>query len=564
MVAPQAFPFLEFASYSATRAGGASYQFAAEGSLSPKLMVVQWFPFFYGDPAQETFWATTIPYMEISSYLSVFALGLILVTVLAPSFRELRFWWILMIGSMLVALGEYTPLHRILYTCVPGWDHFRNPGRALVVTNFCGCLLAGFGIERLKEITTSLSDKTWRRIIYFFLTLFISVLFTAGLVGLYEQRILESFARVESATRAVFNEGIRPYVDPTTYQSRFDAMSQALWVGAGYQGLFFAILAIWTWQPQWGKKLVLLMITFSVIDLLIFGNRFLQAHSQEEWRKEFFPDSKVMQAVTSGGVAHEPLSQHQPGMGRLLITDLGLDWRFRKFHPETFPNGPMRYKVRSVRGYSPSILKHFSEFINLAQGRPANQLPGGLLFLDEIPQFDPLALQVMGVTTVMTYQAAPVTALRERDQLKPRTRCSSGMMLFDHPAGLPRCFRARPTSNLWGMEPIARANDETIVRELNPNRIEVTTRGNQAEWLVFADSWFPGWRVSVNGKRESVHKAFHTFQAVAVPAGSCQVVWEFSPTGWRLYLALSVLGILLTGLCLCSELFVRKSPSGSE
>ncbi|MBK7495571.1 MAG: YfhO family protein [Candidatus Omnitrophica bacterium] len=113
-----------------------------------------------------------------------------------------------------------------------------------------------------------------------------------------------------------------------------------------------------------------LLVIACAMDLLWFGGRFLQALTREEWKKKYFPDSEVMQTLHA-----------EPEPGRLLVVDSGLDWRVQPLHPELFPNTPMRYGVRTVRGYSPSILKSFSEFINLIQGWPAeafsdNSFPG--------------------------------------------------------------------------------------------------------------------------------------------------------------------------------------------
>lgn len=526
-VAPQAGPFFEFASYSATRSGGASYTFAAEGSLTPMLMVLQFFPLFFGNPPDQSFWITTIPYMEISAYLGIFGFFLILVALLLPRRPYTFFWLGIAIVSFILAMGEHTPLHKVFYHLVPGWDRFRNPGRSLLVYTFAGCLLAGYGIDALLRLRQEEWNKYMGRLLAIFLTLFIAITFTAGLLQSMEGEILDFFARVASielngATGKPLGE-----IKPALFQFRFDWMAHSLWVGSAYAGLFIALLALYSWKSAWRDRLIWGFVAIAAVDLLLFGQRFLQARSQEEWKAEYFPDSKPLGAILKGGYG-----------GRLLTTDFGLDWRYRPQYPELFPNGPMRYGIRTVRGYSPSILKHFSEFINMMQGRPPEDLPGGLLFLDEPTRMDPLALQVMGVRTILTTQPLPAPFV-------PKEKFPPSHFLFEYRQGLPRCFRAHPSSNKWGLEPSEREKDKTSAVEVHPNRVEVETEGDDEATLVFADSWFPGWRAWVNGEEKPIERAVHAFQSIPVPPGKSHVVFEFRPTHWNLYLVLSGMGVVL-------------------
>ncbi len=537
-VAPQAGPFFEFASYSATRSGGATYAFAAEGSLSPMLMILQLFPFFFGDPPGKSFWISTIPYMEISAYLGVFGLFFIFVALLLPR-KPYTFLWLGLAGvAFILAMGEFTPLHKVFYYLVPGWDHFRNPGRSLLVYTFAGCLLAGYGLESLLNLREEEWTRYMGRLTAVFLIILVIISFSACLVQRMEGQILDAFARVGTIEMKIATGGLSGELKPVQFQSRFDWMIHSLWVASLYAALFMALLGLYTWKRHWKEKLIWGFVVICAVDLLIFGQRFLQARSEEEWKAEYYPDSKPLRAIQEGGYG-----------GRLLITDLGLDWRYRPEHPELFPDGPMRYGIQSVRGYSPSILKHFSEFINLMQGRPAEALPGGLLFLDEPTRMDPLALQVMGVRTVLTTQPLPAPFV-------PKERFPSNIFLYEYQKGLPRCFRAHPAANRWGLEPVDHAETSTMVAEIHPNRIEVETQGPGEELLVFADAWFPGWRAWVNGEEKSIEHAFHAFQAVPVPAGKSQVIFEFRPNHWNLYLTLSAAGLLLILIFMC----IRTSP----
>ena len=286
---------------------------------------------------------------------------------------------------------------------------------------------------------------------------------------------------------------------------------------------------------MWRPTLASVVILVAALDLFWFGHRFLGSISQNEWRNRFFPRSEVARELAAEATE-----------GRLLIPDDALDYRTRNCHPEIYPNGPMVYGIRTVRGYSATILRHYSEFINLMQSKPPHEPPGGLLILEDVRKMDPLALRVIGITSAVDYKPLPPPFQLEK-------RYPDGLFLFRLPGSLPRCFRARPSENRWRLEPVERDNDSTTLLESSPNRVVARTEGNEPSLLVFSDCSFPGWKATVNGTEVPIKTTFHAFQGVPVPAGECEVIWEFRPSHWRLYVALSLAALLLTAALLVKK-----------
>jgi uncharacterized membrane protein YfhO len=69
--------------------------------------------------------------------------------------------------------------------------------------------------------------------------------------------------------------------------------------------------------------------------------------------------------------------------------------------------------------------------------------------------------------------------------------------------------------------------------------IRVSTTG--PAYLVVTETWFPGWRASVDGRETTVLRANHAFRAVWVPGGEHEVEFRFRPRGFREGLVVSVL-----------------------
>lgn len=74
-------------------------------------------------------------------------------------------------------------------------------------------------------------------------------------------------------------------------------------------------------------------------------------------------------------------------------------------------------------------------------------------------------------------------------------------------------------------------------------RLRVTRRG--PSWLVACQTWFPGWRATVNGVERPVRLANYAFQAIELDSGENEVVLWYAPDSWRLGLWLALAGLVL-------------------
>jgi uncharacterized membrane protein YfhO len=65
--------------------------------------------------------------------------------------------------------------------------------------------------------------------------------------------------------------------------------------------------------------------------------------------------------------------------------------------------------------------------------------------------------------------------------------------------------------------------------------------------LVVLDNYFPAWKAFVDGREVPVHRANHTFRAIAVPAGDHTVTFRYDPAELRTGAGISlvVLSLLL-------------------
>lgn len=95
------------------------------------------------------------------------------------------------------------------------------------------------------------------------------------------------------------------------------------------------------------------------------------------------------------------------------------------------------------------------------------------------------------------------------------------------------------------LKPGAEARGKARITKDQAERVEVEVRAETAGYLVLADTYDPGWSVSVDGQPGTVRPAFVAFRAVYLGPGTHQVVFTYEPAGWKAGLILTAVGGLV-------------------
>jgi hypothetical protein len=89
-------------------------------------------------------------------------------------------------------------------------------------------------------------------------------------------------------------------------------------------------------------------------------------------------------------------------------------------------------------------------------------------------------------------------------------------------------------------EPLAPGGSVEVMA-YRANSIGLKVVNPAASILVTSESWYPGWKVYVDGERRKILKANYAFKAVALEPGVHEVVFVYSPASFRLGALLSAL-----------------------
>jgi hypothetical protein len=144
----------------------------------------------------------------------------------------------------------------------------------------------------------------------------------------------------------------------------------------------------------------------------------------------------------------------------------------------------------------------------------------------------------------------------------PRAQFSSSYQVASRADAL-RLVAAAPADRMIleatpGFQAAANLRDDPqprIVRAMR-NRMTIEAQSPRPGLLYLADTWFPGWTATVNGRKTPVLIANYAFRAVEIPAGRSVIEWTYWPSGLTACLTVSAISLMLCALAL----FRRESP----
>jgi hypothetical protein len=241
-------------------------------------------------------------------------------------------------------------------------------------------------------------------------------------------------------------------------------------------------------------------------------------------------------------------------------------------------------EVYSIGDYEPLSLKRRGQFLRRLEGR--DEAPSGTS--DFVGFFDADAsspgFRVMMDLMSVRYAISRVTdrgfraALLAREPPWRKVFRPPGVMfaVFENPAPLPRAYVAADAvpvaSGREALDAIARSSfdprrsvvieglgavlerersDPTAAPPITRARIrsyrasEVVVEANAARdgYLVLTDTFYPGWKVSVDGRPGRIYPANYLFRAVPLEAGHHRVRFRYDPPAFKIGAAVTLMSL---------------------
>ncbi len=119
-------------------------------------------------------------------------------------------------------------------------------------------------------------------------------------------------------------------------------------------------------------------------------------------------------------------------------------------------------------------------------------------------------------------------------------------------------FLSLKRGNETDVLPISGPSEILRVVDFDPNHLRIKTNFLRRKFLVFNDSYYSGWMVLVNGKKQPLYRTNIAFKGVWVDSGNQDVEFRFGTAGQFIFhWGLMGLFVLLAGYI--GYLFIKKS-----
>jgi len=505
----QILPTLEFSGLS-TRAGGLNYEFATVESFPPKHFVTFLIPHLFGTNADGTFWisGSDWKFWEYCGYTGICALILIIGNVRRLlTDREGIFFFLMLMIALFLALGKHNPLYKLIYL-FPGFNNFRVPAQILFLYVFSIAVLAGKGIDCLKNMTI---PSTIYRVVFTCCLLFLVLTLW---VYLHPDNFLDFLFKITKPTGLTGGENDQ-VSSVVTY-----AILRSFVVFLGILlVLFFYMKKRISYAAGSG-----FLIVISIVDLGSFSLPMVQT-------------ANITSMIDRGNSIRQLKSDSNPF--RAVINE-------RCF----IENAGLWYRFQDIQGYDPLILKRYMKYIHKSQHIiPDNKIVN----MHYIRNFDNHLIDMLNLKYIVDCKSRKII---KRRSFLPRAYIVQRMVLKDEHEVLDYMmgdhFDPIKTVVLETENPVSVINphhgedfkaSSSILRYENEH-ILIRAEANQQCYLVLSEIFYPGWRAKVDGKRVPIYRGNYMFRVVPLERGKHEVHLYFVSQPFYIGTIVSLLTLL--------------------
>ncbi|RUL85072.1 hypothetical protein TsocGM_19025 [Tautonia sociabilis] len=520
------------------RAEGLTWEGLTYGSWSPELLPTLVLREAYGTRARDTDWMDGFyPYHEMNTYMSVLGLGLAVLGLAGRRDRWGAFWPILATVGFLLMLGRFTILLDHAHE-IPVLGSSRIPVRFHLWVSLAVAALAAIGTDRLAR--PGAVRLRW------------AVLTLAALVAASVPIMLVVYAPAFQ----VPDPWPKPY-----HQDRYRWLGEEL-IEAGLRtatltaiGLALAATAART-SGRLRAAVAAGLPLVVIADLLGSHWHDVATIDPAYWTKP---------PASAEAIQADPEHQRVIGFARFSAGEPGYastEIDFMAVRDTLAWSLPPVFGMRSVMGETPMIPTRWKRFMDATNGNPQQAAVAGASHIlsgypGRIADWPPA--EMIGTAYVFTNpEPLPRVRLMGRPEYSSDEDEAVAALVRLGEEIRDRVVVEDPDRPL---APDAEASGVAELVEERPERLVIRTRSDGDAYLVVADTFDPGWSATVDGEPAAIRPAFVNFRAVFLEKGEHVVEFQYRPAGFRLGLAVSIVGALVAlGMLLARRRVASPGP----
>jgi len=511
------------------RANGLPYEYASAFAFPPENLITLLVPSFFGDLRTFPYWGRYFIW-EMSLFMGVSSFFMAVLGVLHGQRDTKRFVAVMAVGCIILALGSHTPLYRIFYNVLPGFNKFRGSSKFILQASPFLALLAGHGMDSLVR-----GIKPSRR-------------FVATIFGL---AILLGIAAICVRHSASDPFGYWQSILMRINQTRETAIAEDACVEPTFilkSGLFTSNALLWCAGLSFLVGLLMLkpvkLATYALFCMAIL-DCFLYCHHYAVVTDLHSGDSPMMDRII----------ENNPGDYRILRLG-GFDV-------------PVSVRRQDMWGYDPLIPKRYAEFMAYTQGTEIS--------LDRYHPFHAL----LRCRFVFLLEGEKVNVMRTaftmpRLCLVPRWIVKNGRdEIFKtmsapsfHPMKVVILESAPKFKTNGGSIGGAANSDKVVLRGSTTDQLVIFAEVSKPQILLITDPYSTGWRArglpGSSQKQYEVMPADYVLRAIPLGVGKHRILLEYMPTGFRVGMWVSIVSVIIYSALLVVSLRGNRKQASEQ
>ncbi len=457
--------------------------------------------------------------------------------------KESYFFGGLALFALIYALGATTPLFHLFYWLIPKVSSLRAPSMIMFLFSFSAALLAGMGLQWLRDSRKDKSDAhSSTRFTYLLvglpaLMLLLAIVFAVGGKG-----VMSTWCSL------FFEEAGSRHITQTLTKLDLAYMNlPAIQSGAWLAFLFTSLASLFIWLYRSGKAgiaILLALVAIVAVDGVRFNHRFVDTVDPDQyWRP-----SPVAEFI-----------KQQHDNYRVM--------NFRALPADLLPF----FGIEVVTGYHGNQLRWFDELLggpgaknqtnprllNLASAGyiliPSNQqLPDGYFGdkpVTELASFGQARLLRNENALPRVFLADKFRVLADRSEIYP--------LILEGDEDLSKIVYLEKEPSLLLAED-SMYTDSAWIENFGVDSVEIRLHCTSNRLLVLTDNFYDAWHVSVDGRPAELLRAYGTFRAVEVPAGAERVLFWYHSERYATGKMVTWLTLIYLALVMAGYALVRR------
>ncbi|MDT8318435.1 MAG: YfhO family protein [bacterium] len=541
------------------RSGGTSYEFSTSWSFSPKELpgIFVRDPFGWERPKKDEYFQHVnmegsfpdnfvdywgpMPQRLAGEYFGVLPLILALIGIV---FRRDRFSWFFTgaaVLTLLLSMGKYTPLYWLAYKLVFGFSYFRVPLSIFALTVFALSILAGRGLDFILSEKSDKEKKDSKKLVMVMFVFGVLSLVATALIGLFG----ESYLTALQSPFDKFRLAGQSFTYSEILMDRLVKIRQGMVVLTIFTALSTAALYLYFIGKLKKNHLTVVLLLIVIIDLWAYGYDFIKYAKIDD--NSFYGKYDSVKLLNK--------EKETEKFRALAIDDRSIpngyiNMRSFSYHGIELINGrhdlaPIYYQqLQKIAITNPKLLSLLNtKYILVSENNDLRRVFRGMPDMEKkIPLIMKDEKFKMYKNKAYLDRAFIVNQVRivsdEKYVLGYMTKTA-----FDPVAEV--VLEEKPVRPDGKVNAPADANRATI-ESYTPNHVTINAELKQEGVLVLADTYYPDWKVYVDGVEGKIYKADYALRGVYLTAGTHKVEFVYDSKILKITGAVSLVTLILT------------------